>query len=226
MDIEADTFMECWHRVLQRILDEGRSFVDDDNLDCLEISNLTVRVLRPDTAKEGIRVMRKRKEWRYPSEEELTRIMLHKDAESVYDYLYGQRLFGYDGVLNQIDDHVIPILTSKRTTRRAVAMSLNPSKDLRPDALNIPGISMVNFRLIEGKLEVTGIIRTSGFLTGWPANVFQLWKLQEYVAHALEVPLGSLTTISLSAHLHNVNMEEIREVQRLNTNICNKEAPT
>jgi thymidylate synthase len=56
------------------------------------------------------------------------------------------------------------------------------------------------------------VIRTSGFFTGWPANVFQLAKLQEHVAHALSLPPGSLTTISLNAHLHSDDFDDIETV--------------
>ncbi|MBR9693380.1 hypothetical protein GOV07_05675 [Candidatus Woesearchaeota archaeon] len=212
MEIKAVTVMEAWQAAIRHILSEGIVFIDDDKRECREVRNLTVTVEKPSSAADGVRAMRSCRRWKYPSEEELANIMLNKEAASIYDYLYGQRIFDYNGKSDQINDFVIPLLQNNPNTRRAVVSLLNPVRDLHPDAKNVLGISLIHFRIVEKRLCVTTIIRTSGFFTGWPANVFQIAKLQEHVAHALSLPPGPLTTISLNAHLHSGNFDDIEHV--------------
>ena len=83
---------------------------------------------------------------------------------------------------------------------------------MKLDASNVLGLTLLHFRIIEGKLHISAVIRTSGFFTGWPANIFQLAKLQEFIANTLSMPSGPITTISLSAHLHTDTFEDVEEV--------------
>ncbi len=212
MEISAETMMEAWKAAMRRILSQGRRFVDDDGKACREVRNLVVTVEKPSSTVDGVRAMRVVQKWRYPSEKELANIMLHKEAAGIYDYLYGQRIFAYDGTLNQIDEYVVPLLQQRPETRRAVVSLLNPPRDLKVEKKNVLGMSLLQFRIIEKRLIVNAVIRTSGFFTGWPANVFQVAKLQEHVARKLQVPAGPLTTISLAAHVHEENLDDIELV--------------
>jgi thymidylate synthase len=212
MEIKAVTMMEAWRAAVGLILTEGRLFIDDDRRECRELRNLAVVIENPSSAAEGVRAMRASRKWIYPSEEELANIMLNKEAASIYDYLFGQRIFSYHDAFNQVDDYVIPLLQRRPNTRRAVVVLLDPPEDLRLDAKNILGLCLLHFQVVDRKLCVTAVIRTSGFFTGWPANVYQVAKLQEHVARALSLPQGSITTISLSAHLFSENLEDVADV--------------
>ncbi len=209
MEITAETTMGAWRNAVKRIIAEGRRFVDDDGKACRELRNLVVTVERPSSAAEGVRAMRVVRKWRYPSEEELTAIMLNREATGIYDYLYGRRIFAYRGIFNQVDGYVVPLLQQKPTTRKALVCLLDPVTDLKVEQQNVLGMSLIHFQIVGKKLVLTAIIRTSGFFAGWPANIFQLARLQEHVAHALHVPPGPLTTISLAAHIHDENLEDI-----------------
>ncbi len=204
--------MEAWRAAIRAITIHGRFFLDDEKREGKEIANLTITIEEPATTADGIRAMRRFRGWRYPSEEELASIILNKEGGFVYDYLYGQRIFSYNEKLNQVDGYVIPLLKERPGTRRAIISLLNPIRDLKVNAQNVLGVSLIHFRIINGRLNVTAVIRTSGFFTGWPANVFQVAKLQEYVSRNLQLPPGALTTVSLSAHVHEENHEEIRAV--------------
>jgi thymidylate synthase len=212
MEIRAATMKEAWKRAVALILSEGRTLVDDDKRECHELRNLVVVIENPATAAEGVRAMRLAKSWIYPSEEELANIMLNKEAASIYDYLFGQRIFSYRDTFDQVDEYVIPLLQQRPNSRRAVIALLDPVEDLRLGVKNIMGLCLIHFQVVDKRLCVTAVIRTSGFFTGWPANVYQVSKLQEYVARALSLPQGSITTISLSAHLFKENLEDIGEV--------------
>lgn len=212
MEITATTMMDAWKRAVHAIASHGHVSLDDEKRECRELLNLAVTVEQPATIGEAIRAMRSTRKWIYPSEDELANIMLNKESSPIYDYLYGQRIFAYEGVLNQVDEHVIPSLQARPGSRRAFVSLLNPVEDLRSGASNTPGIILISFRIIEKKLCVTALIRTSGFFTGWPANVYQVARLQEYVARALSIVPGSVTTISLSAHLYADQYDDIAMV--------------
>ena len=46
----------------------------------------------------------------------------------------------------------------------------------------------------------------------WPLNAFGLRKLQKIIAEGLGVEMGSLVTISCSAHIYEDNWEEVRDI--------------
>jgi len=212
MEFAAKTVREAWLAAIRHILTEGRKFIDDDGRECHEVANLSVTIENPASAAEGVRAMRLCRKWRYPSEDELANIILNKEAGSSYDYLYGQRIFAYAGTVDQVDDYVIPLLKARPNSRRAVVSLLNPALDLKSGSTNLLGIALIHFRILDGKVDVTTVIRTSGFFTGWPANIFQIAQLQERVALALQLPQGRITTISLAAHIHTENLEDIEIV--------------
>jgi len=209
MEIHASTVMEAWRRAIKEILERGQIAKDEDGRECREVLNLNVTVEQPDSGAEAVRMLRSTRAWVYPNEEELTNVVLHKEASPIYDYMYGQRLFDFDGTLNQIDDYVIPLLQQRPNSRRAVAALYNPLRDMRLDKQHFPSFALVSFRVVEQRLVVTTVFRSSEFLSGWPANLFQVAKLQEHVARALGLPRGPITTTSLSGHLHLENLETV-----------------
>lgn len=212
VELYAQTMIEAWHEAIRHILQEGKIFTDDDGKECLEAMNLAITVEQPTSSIVGIKKMRSSKKWRYPSEEELKAIMLRKESASIYEYLYGQRIFAYNGVFNQIEDYIIPLLQKRPHTRRATISLINPERDFTPGALNVPALVLIRFRVVDGKLTVTAVIRTSGFFTGWPANLYQLFQLQEYVANKVRLPIGNISTFSMSAHLHSEQLADIEEI--------------
>jgi thymidylate synthase len=103
--------------------------------------------------------------------------------------------------LNQLDGYVIPLLKSHPDTRRALVTLADPVADDVTHLHNYVSLLGVWFRVVAGKLTVTALIRSNDFVLGWPANLFQIKLLQEYVAERVGVAAGSITTVSLSAHL-------------------------
>lgn len=212
MEIFGETVQNVWRNAVEKILKHGIRFMDDNRGDCFQLSNLMVTIQKPSSIADAVRTLQRYKRWIYPSEEELVNIILNKEANAFYDYLYGQRIFDYRHTVNQIDEYVIPLLRKNPNSRRANVSLFNPEKDMRIGKRNYPGIAFISFKIIEKRLCVTTIIRTSDFFIGWPSNLFQISKLQEYVAHTLAVPPGTITTLSLSAHLHLDNIEDIKNV--------------
>ena len=72
----------------------------------------------------------------------------------------------------------------------------------------------IYFKIIDNELTVTTVIRSNDMFIGWPANIYQIYLLQQYVAKAIGIKTGSITTISHSAHVFDEYKEEVEQVLR------------
>jgi thymidylate synthase len=215
MEIIKESTKEAWLAVLKFIFENGKEIIDHDRRISKELLNLTITITDPkDDVTEPIRIMRELKKWVYPELDELQDVMFQKESSNVYYYTYGARLFSYANIKNQIDDFIIPLLIKDKNTRRAIAMLYYPLSDSMLDAKEAPGLISIYFKIIEGKLTASTLLRSNDMFIGWPANIYQIYTLQKYIAQKIGVMTGSITTISHSAHLFQEYKEEIEEVLR------------
>lgn len=213
MELEAPTAMDAWKATLHHILTDGHVFTDDDKRTCREVLNLSVTITHPEVGiEEPIDALRRIDKWVYPSKEELTAILFDKDEAPVYEYTYGSRIFGYHRIHDQVNEYIIPLLKCNPSSRRATMITIDPARDLALGNRNTPGLISLHFRLHEGKLLLTTILRSNDYFIGWPANIYQIASLQRYVAERLEVRCGPLTTYSVSAHIFKEYEEDIKGV--------------
>jgi thymidylate synthase len=214
MKFEDSTAKNLWFKTLKAILDSGEEYKDNKGRVCKELVNIIMVLNSPseNNVTEPINIITKNQEWVYPSKEELRSIMFKENQNPVYEHTYGGRIFQFGGVKNQLNDFVIPLLNEFPQSRQAVVSIFNPFKDSDLDNKNIPAMMYFQFRIKGGLLQMTAHLRSNDILIGWPANIYQLFKVQEYVAKSLDVGLGSLTTISNSAHLFVDNEHLIDEL--------------
>jgi thymidylate synthase len=211
--IERPTALDAWKAALDIILKQGVDFVDSDSRVCKELLNLTVVIQHPDVASdEPIELVRKIDKWFYPSKEELINIIFNQYDLPFYEYTYGSRLFGYGKVLDQINGYVLPLLKKHPSSRRACAIIMDPATDMHITNSNTPSLMSVHFRLIDGFLHMTAVIRSNDFFIGWPANIYQLATLQRFLAQELSVKIGPLTTLSHSAHIFLDQIDDVQQV--------------
>lgn len=212
MHITLPTATDAWKQALATIEKEGKDFTDDTARTCRELLGITITIQHPDVAvDEPIELVSKNKRWNYPSKEELANIIFNKVDIPFYDYTYGSRLFNYQGNIDQINDYIIPLLKKTPASRRATAILYDPQQDQDPNNRNAPGLISLHFKIDEDKLTMTSVIRSNDMLIGWPANIYQLATLQQYIAEKLGVKQGPLSTISISAHLFLDNKEVLEE---------------
>lgn len=110
-----------------------------------------------------------------------------------FRYTYGQRL---ERELSE----AVGLLKDSICTRRAVATTWRACEDY--DSNSVPCLIAVDFLVRDGKLHLTAYFRSHDIKQAWPQNAYGLWRLQEKVSHAVNVEVGSLTTISTSAHIY------------------------
>jgi thymidylate synthase len=213
MEIIKETVMEVWKAALSHILEEGTDFKDRENRMCREVLNLTLTITNPKNRIDApMEVMNRSEKWVYPSKEEISGIMLQNKTSTIYEYTYGPRIFNFQNQKNQIADFVIPLLKKDPTSRRAVVILYEPVKDSKIENKNIPSLILIYFKIKEHRLYSTCFIRSNDLFVGWPANIFQINTLQEYLAEKLQLDIGELTTFSASAHIFEEHFDDIKEI--------------
>ncbi len=211
MEIIAQTTMDAWKSALSVIMSHGKDFKDQEGRICREVLNMTIIVENPHQDIEEAITKMEKFDWIYPSREELKNIILSQEESGVYAYNYGPRIFNSTGK-DQINDFIIPLLKENPTSRRAIITLYKPPVDSIPTNKHVPGLIDIYVKIEEGKLNLTGVIRSNDIFIGWPANMYQLHLVQEYIAQKLLIPRGSITTVSFSGHIFTEHMDRIHKI--------------
>ncbi len=211
--ITGKTTLDVWKQTLKFVFEKGKDFTDEDGRLCREVLNLLIRVEEPykDTT-DPIDILNRFKTWKYPPLNEIESVILKNKLAIDYEYSYGPRLFNFNKKVNQIEDFVIPLLSADRTSRRGSVSLWDPNEDCSLVKKNIPSLMVIDFKLRNNKLNMTAVIRSNDMFFGWPANVYQLFVLQSYIAKKLKCEVGSLDTFSNSAHIFEDQFKYIQEI--------------
>jgi thymidylate synthase len=212
MEILERNAETAWKKVLRYVLENGHDFTDQHERVCRESLNIMITIKDVSSITAPIEALNSFKKWVYPPLEELENFALSKKEIPGYYYNYGARAFKFNNSMNQIDNFIIPLLKKDSTSRRASVIFYSPEKDSSLFRKDIPGMIMMNFNIRDGKLHATAIVRSNDLFFGWPANVYQTFVLQNYVAKALDIELGSISTISISAHIFEDQFDCIKEI--------------
>jgi len=211
MEIKEKTAERVWKKMLKAVMENGTDFVDRRGRVCKETLNITATIESPEDITKPMEILSSFKKWVYPSLEELKAFMLEKRDIPGYYYHYGSRAFNYNG-LDQVNNYLIPLLKKDPTNKRGIVVFYGPEKDTLPLKKETPGMVMMNFNIRNKKLHITAVIRSNDLFYGWPGNIVQTYFLGEYVSKELNLPLGTITTISISAHIFEDQFEDIRKV--------------
>jgi thymidylate synthase (methanogen type) len=213
MIIREEFTIDAWKKALKEILLNGVDFQDDDGRVCREEFSLKIEVLdTQDKVYKPIQKLRKFDKWYYPNLQELKQTILSKQAKTGFTYSYGQRFFSFKNQLNQIDNFIIPLLRKKPTSRRATAVIYDPLTDSKESNKEIPSFLSLSFLIRENKLNLFATIRSCEMFFGWPANIYQISVIQDYVAKILNVKPGIVSFAIISAHIFLDQEDEILEV--------------
>jgi len=134
-------------------------------------------------------------------------------------YTYGSRMRAWQGkdgeIIDQIAD-MIEYLKKDIYRKSALAITWIVEDELtrryKNKDKNSPCIILVQPNIQEGVLHLTAYIRSNDMFRAWPLNAFGLRKLQKIIVSSLGVEMGSLTTISNSAHIYQDNWNETKEL--------------
>lgn len=102
-------------------------------------------------------------------------------------------------------------LSADRDTRQAVIQIWDPLYD-GLETRDLPCTLGFNFRIRDGKLNMSGTMRSNDVWLGTAYDVFMFTQLQATVARALDVPIGTYTHHAYSLHLYERNLEQVEQL--------------
>jgi thymidylate synthase len=204
LTVHAATLGECWLRTSAAILQQG----DDaayDGLPIKEIAQMTLLVERPDPDDPLIADLGDAAWSAWMHENFFTPEPV---AELGGARSYASRLFDYAGEGRDQLAWVVERLRADPASRSATITTFEPLSDTS----YIPCVSMLDFWLPAGSLELVVYAHSLDFGKKAYGNLVELARLQHLVAKELLRPVGRLTVLVKSAHVYEPEwalMEEL-----------------
>ena len=107
-------------------------------------------------------------------------------------------------------NELVQMLKRDPNTRRAVISMWDPYADFNVDGKDFPCNLNIAFRIRNGKLTMTVFNRSNDIIWGaYGANAVHMSILQEYIASALELPVGEYTQVSNDYHAYTEVMARV-----------------
>lgn len=214
------TAADAWQYAKQLINNFGDNIIAEDRKMTREITNLHLCVLEPlegwPMAGSG---------WDLPALDRYAEQLLSGESAG-FDYTYGSRIraglaptdqdrIAREGMMIRLfeqehaRDHwgvdqlriAIELLKENPATRRAPIYIWEPSFDLGSKK-HVPCLQLIDPLIRDGKLHCTAFFRSHDIGRAWVPNVYGLGQLMKHVSEQVGVPVGSLTTVSCSAHIY------------------------
>ena len=205
--IRARSISDAWHRGLNLIWRQGQEITDERGTRIREL--LSCQVVVEDPYQEMIP---KEYSWNEERLEEYAGQLL-SGVNPGFEYTYGERLRAWSlpGVppLDQIEQ-VIRRLKESSATRRATAVTWIPPVDTAKD--EVPCMIVDDFKLRDGRLNLAVFFRSHDFAGAYPANLYGLARVLEYVAREVAAEPGSISTTSASAHIYEHDWDWVEEM--------------
>ncbi len=202
--LHAGTIGAAWLAVAGRILAEGIASRYDGR-PVREISLVTLAVDRPDPADEIIasHAEPERLAWMHANFTDPARVTALGDADS-----YATRLFDYEHCGRDQVAWVVDRLRRDPATRSAAITTFQP----RTDTSYIPCVSLLDFWLPDGAVELVAYAHSIDFGAKGYGNLVELAALQHHVAGQLGRPAGRLLMMVKSAHVYETERAYILDV--------------
>jgi thymidylate synthase len=202
--LRSGTIGHAWLAVAGRIVASGVNSRYDD-LPVREVSLVTLAVTRPDPDDEIIarHADPERLAWMHANFTGHSRVAALGDADS-----YATRLFDYEHSGRDQVRWVIDRLRADPASRSATITTFQP----HTDTAYIPCVSMLDFWLPDGAVELVVYAHSIDFGAKGYGNLIELASLQRHVAGALGLPAGRLVMIVKSAHVYETELEHIKDM--------------
>jgi len=204
--IEAITLGEAWVAIASAILSGGTAG-SWDGLPIVEVFRATLDVSSP-RADDPIIAQHgdpERLAWMHANFTDRSRVVELGGADS-----YATRLYDYAHAGRDQIRWVIDRLAANPWARDAVITTFQPLTD----ATYIPCVSLLDFWLVKGELQLAVYAHSIDFGTKGYANLAELAALQTRVAGDLGVWVGTLTLTVKSAHIYETELGHMRRITR------------
>jgi thymidylate synthase len=176
-----------------------------DGLPIREISHVTLAVEHPDPDDEIIARFAdpERLAWMHANFTDHSRVAALGGADS-----YATRLFDYEHSGRDQMAWVIDRLRQDPASRSATITTFQP----RTDTSYIPCVSLLDFWLPDGDVELAAYAHSIDFGAKGYGNLVELAWLQHHVADELGRPMGRLLMTVKSAHVYETEFAYVRGV--------------
>jgi thymidylate synthase len=202
--VESATLGAGWLDVTRAVLQEG-ALASYDGQRTRELALLTVVVERPSSADATIARLGD-PEWLAWMHENF---FVHKDVPELGDAKsYAVRLFDYAGAGRDQLAWVVGRLRDDPESRSATITTFQPLTDTS----YIPCVSMLDFWLPGGAVELVVYAHSLDFGKKAYGNLIELARLQEHVAGELAAPVGRLVIHAKSAHVYEPEWAAMAEI--------------
>ena len=193
--ITAASLGEAWLGVAARILAEGQP-ATYDGLPMVELAHVILEIAAPDPDDPLIAAHGdpERLAWMRANFRDHARVAALGDADS-----YATRLYDYEHSGRDQIAWVIERLRHDPLSRSATITTFQPLTDTS----YIPCVSLLDFWLPSGALELVVYAHSIDFGAKGYGNLVELAALQRHVAAALSAPVGRLLMIVKSAHVYD-----------------------
>ena len=202
--IEAETAGEAWMAIAAAILADGVAG-NWEGEPIVEVFRATLDVRSPKVddpiiAQHGDP---ERLAWMHANFADRSRVAELGDSDSYATRLYDYAHTGRDQILWVIDR-----IATNPWTRDATVTTFQPLTDTS----YIPSVSLFDFWLVEGALQLAVYAHAIDFGTKGYANLVELAALQTRVASDLGVAVGTLTMTVKSAHIYQTELALMRRL--------------
>jgi thymidylate synthase len=202
--LHTETIGAAWLTIARRILADG-VVSRYDGLPIRELPLVTLVVEHPDPEDEIIGRLAdpERLAWMHANFTDRSEVAELGDADS-----YATRLFDYEHAGRDQVAWVIDRLRSDPSSRSATITTFQP----RTDSSYIPCVSLLDFWLPDGAVELIVYAHSIDFGAKGYGNLVELAALQHHVATALGRPVGRLVMIVKSAYSYDTDLAYIAGV--------------
>jgi thymidylate synthase len=202
--LESETLGEAWLLVAREILESGVAATYDGEA-TRELGLLTLVVERP-ASDDPIIARLGDADWVAWMHENF---FVQKDvAELGGAQSYAVRLFNYESAGRDQIAWVIERLRDDPECRSATITTFQPLTD----TTYVPCVSMLDFWLPAGRLELVVYAHSLDFGKKAYGNLVELARLQKYVARELAVEPGRLVVNAKSAHIYEPEWEQMARI--------------
>jgi thymidylate synthase len=202
--LTAASLGAAWLSVAGHILAEGVP-ARYDGLPMLELAHVMLDIAAPDPDDTVIAAYGnpERLAWMRANFGDHARVATLGNAES-----YATRLYDYGHSGRDQIAWVVARLRHDPASRSATITTLQPLTD----TAYIPCVSLLDFWLPAGALELVVYAHSIDFGTKGYGNLVELAAVQRRVASALDVPVGRLVMAVKSAHIYDTERDEMAAI--------------
>lgn len=202
--VHATTIGQAWLAVAEQILRDG-SLGSWDGVPLREILRCTLEIDAPDADDPIIARYADpvRLAWMHANFTDHARVPVLGDADSYATRLYDYARAGRDQIAWVLDR-----LRSDPDVRDATITTFQPLTDTK----YVPCVSLLDFWLADGALQLAVYAHGIDFGTKGYANLVELAALQHDVADEVGASVGSLTMTVKSAHVYDTEVELMHDI--------------